>query len=157
MAAVLIAAEDIPAQDSPSKKEELEKLISTASEADIHAFLLSLLSGNDALLLRFKISTSKTISANDFSAYKKQIDKIAQKCVDYDEGYIDYNRLSAQADKIADIIQKDCKIMIENGNRYTALEIAKYLFDKFNEIDSGCDYMYEMQKLCDITFGEGAI
>lgn len=116
------------------KVDAVEKLVNSANEEDVRSFLISVLSEDEKLLLRFYNTMSKQITPEVIRHYIRQVDIIASHYLGRDR-FINYYEASGFISELEDVIDSDVRQMMDNENYLSAFEVMNYIFILIGEVD----------------------
>lgn len=116
------------------KVDAVEKLVNSANEEDVRSFLISVLSEDEKLLLRFYNTMSKQITPEVIRHYIRQVDIIASHYLGRDR-FINYYEASGFISELEDVIYSDVRQMMDNENYLSAFEVMNYIFILIGEVD----------------------
>lgn len=122
----------------------VEKLVAGAEENEVRSFLVSVLAGDEKLLLRFHNMVNKQVTKEDINNYIRQVDVIADQYLGR-EHFISYYEADGLISELEDIIDEDVRRMIDNDNYLSAFEVMNYIFVLIGDVDmddsDGCTGM----------------
>lgn len=116
------------------KVDAVEKLVNSANEEDVRSFLISVLSEDEKLLLRFYNTMSKQITPEVIRHYIRQVDIIDSHYLGRDR-FINYYEASGFISELEDVIDSDVRQMMDNENYLSAFEVMNYIFILIGEVD----------------------
>lgn len=116
------------------KRTAVEELVVSAKEEDVRSFLMSVLTEDEKLLLRFYNMVNKQVTLEDVNNYIRQIDVIADRYLGRNH-FISYYEAGAFISELEEIIDEDICSMIDNGNYLSAFEIMNYIFVLIGDVD----------------------
>ncbi len=116
------------------KMIDIKDLVNSADEDVVRAFLTSVLTDDEKLLLRFNNTVNKKVTKKDIEHYIEQVDAITNHYLGRD-CYISYYEAYDFISELEDIIDNDIKHMIDNGFYLSAFEVINYIFQLINNID----------------------
>lgn len=120
--------------DYKKKQASVEKLVSDAKEEDVRSFLVSVLTEDEKLLLRFHGIVNKQVTKENIKNYIRQIDVIANRYLGRNH-FISYYEADGFISELEDIIDEDVRRMIDNGNYLCAFEVMNYIFVLIGDVD----------------------
>ena len=86
------------------------------------------------LLLRFHNSIHKHITKDDINNYIRQVDRIADRYLGRNR-FITYYEADDFISELEEMIDKDVRRMIDNGNYLSAFEVMNYIFVLIGNVD----------------------
>lgn len=116
------------------KRTVVEELVVGAKEEDVRSFLMSILTEDEKLLLRFHNMVNKQVTLEDVNNYIRQIDVIADRYLGRNY-FISYYEAKGFISELQEIIDEDICSMIDNGNYLSAFEIINYIFVLIGDVD----------------------
>ena len=116
------------------KRTAVEELVVSAKEEDVRSFLMSVLTEDEKLLLRFHNMVNKQVTLEDVNNYIRQIDVIADRYLGRNY-FISYYEAKGFISELQEIIDEDICSMIDNGNYLSAFEIINYIFVLIGDVD----------------------
>ena len=116
------------------KRTAVEELVLGAKEEDVRSFLMSVLTEDEKLLIRFHNMVNKQVTLEDVNNYIRQIDVIADRYLGRNH-FISYYEAGAFISELEEIIDEDICSMIDNGNYLSAFEIMNYIFVLIGDVD----------------------
>ena len=116
------------------KRTVVEELVVGAKEEDVRSFLMSILTEDEKLLLRFYNMVNKQVTLEDVNNYIRQIDVIADRYLGRNY-FISYYEAKGFISELQEIIDEDICSMIDNGNYLSAFEIINYIFVLIGDVD----------------------
>ena len=116
------------------KRTAVEELVLGAKEEDVRSFLMSVLTEDEKLLIRFHNMVNKQVTLEDVNNYIRQIDVIADRYLGRNH-FISYYEAGAFISELEEIIDEDICSMIDNGNYLSAFEIMNYIFVLIGDAD----------------------
>lgn len=116
------------------KRTAVEELVVGAKEEDVRSFLMSVLTEDEKLLLRFHNMVNKQVTLEDVNNYIRQIDVIADRYLGRNY-FISYYEAKGFISELQEIIDEDICSMIDNGNYLSAFEIINYIFVLIGDVD----------------------
>ena len=116
------------------KRTAVKELVVSAKEEDVRSFLMSVLTEDEKLLLRFHNMVNKQVTLEDVNNYIRQIDVIADRYLGRNY-FISYYEAKGFISELQEIIDEDICSMIDNGNYLSAFEIINYIFVLIGDVD----------------------
>lgn len=116
------------------KQDAVEKLVADAGDDDVRSFLVSVLTGDEKLLLRFYNIVNERAAEVDIKNYIRQIDIIVENYLGkYD--FIDYYEADGFIAELEEFIDVEVCRLIDNGNYLSAFEVMNYIFVMIGDVD----------------------
>ena len=100
----------------------------------MRSFLVSVLTEDEKLLLRFHGIVNKQVTKENIKNYIRQIDVIANRYLGRNH-FISYYEADGFISELEDIIDEDVRRMIDNGNYLCAFEVMNYIFVLIGDVD----------------------
>lgn len=116
------------------KVAAVEELVSGATEEEVRSFLVAVLAENGKLLLRFRNTVNKQVTKEDVNYYIRQVDLIANRYLGRDH-FINYYDADGFISELEEILGKDVRRMIDNGNYLCAFEVMNYILVLIGDVD----------------------
>ena len=126
-----------PAYTINAYKKEIaavEELVSGATEEAVRSFLVSVLTEDEKLLLRFHNTINKPVTREDINNYIRQVDIIADRYLGRNR-FISYYEADGFISELEEIIDEDVRRMIDNDNYLSAFEVMNYIFVLIGDVD----------------------
>lgn len=112
----------------------VEELVSSVNEDEVRSFLVTVLSEDEKMLLRFRNTINKQMTQEDINNYIDQVDNIADRYLGRDH-FINYYEAYDFISKLEEIINEDVWQMIDNDHYLSAFEVINYIFVLIGDID----------------------
>ena len=112
----------------------VEKLVSDTTEEEVRSFLETVLVEDERLWLRFRNTVNKQVTKEDVNYYIRQVDLIANRYLGRDH-FINYYDADGFISELEEILGKDVRRMIDNGNYLCAFEVMNYILVLIGDVD----------------------
>lgn len=116
------------------KMMAVEELVRGAKEDDVRSFLTTVLEEDEKLLLRFHNTINKQMTRDEVNNYIRQVDLIADRYLGRNH-FISYYDADGFISELEEIIEKDVRRMIDNGNYLSGFEVMNYIFVLIGDVD----------------------
>ena len=117
-----------------NKVATVEKLVSDTTEEEVRSFLETVLVEDERLWLRFRNTINKQVTKEDVNYYIRQVDLIANRYLGRDH-FINYYDADGFISELEEILGKDVRRMIDNGNYLCAFEVMNYILVLIGDVD----------------------
>ncbi|MGN0721503.1 MAG: SWIM zinc finger domain-containing protein [Anaerovoracaceae bacterium] len=121
--------------DTPEKQQiDIRKLVQDADINIIRNYLVSVLSEDEKLLIRFRGFLSGAESEENIGHYINRVDDIEYNYMGRD-GFIDYDDAMDFIFDLEDVLNNDAKRLIDKGYHRSAFELMNHIFTVVGEAD----------------------
>lgn len=121
--------------DTPEKPQiDIRKLVQDADINIVRNYLVSVLSENEKLLIRFRGFLSGAESEENIGHYINRVDDIEYNYMGRD-GFIDYDDAMDFIFDLEDVLNNDAKRLIDKGYHRSAFELMNHIFTVVGEAD----------------------
>lgn len=120
--------------ESQKKIAAINKLVEQADIDIVRSYLVSILTENEELLLRFHSMIKEQITEEDVEQYIEQVDNITD-CYLGRSHFISYYEAGDFVSELEEILDKDVRHIINNANYMSAFKLINYIFVRIGNVD----------------------
>lgn len=120
--------------ESQKKVAAINKLVEQADIDIVRSYLVSILTENEGLLLRFHSMVKEQITDEDVEQYIEQVDNITD-CYLGRSHFISYYEAGGFVSELEEILDKDVRHIINNANYMSAFKLINYIFVRIGNVD----------------------
>ncbi len=127
---------------TPSGASDITELLRSLSQDELVDFIKELAGNNGEIANLIRVRFSRSISARDMRAFKREADNIFYSHAD--RGFIDYHEAMAFESDISRFLKEKVGNLVDNGLYPEAFELSMYVFVKLSSTDIDDDGEIQM-------------
>lgn len=112
----------------------IEKLVEEANIDVVRSYLVSILTENEKLLVRFHSMVNKNTTEEDIERFIAQVDNITERYLGRDH-FISYYEADGFISELEEILDEDVQRMIDNADYRNAFKLMNYIFALIGNVD----------------------